>query len=143
MALFTGFSTIDINQPTSRIVDGLVIENKILGKKFKLTDKELIVRDLMNSLSIKQGEKVGNPEYGTSIWSYVFDPSTSVLHEEMKIEVRRVVALDPRVTLHSCVVTPSENEVAIEMEVEYNPLGEIDTIGLSLSKSTGTVSKTS
>jgi phage baseplate assembly protein W len=143
MALFTGFSTIDINTPASKIIDGLLIENKTLGKKFKLTDKELIVRDLMNSLSIKQGEKVGNPTYGTAIWSYVFDPSTDELHAEMESEIRRVIALDPRVILHSCTVTPSENDVSIEMEVEFNPFAEISIIGLSLSKSTGTVSQIS
>jgi phage baseplate assembly protein W len=147
MAIFTGFSTIDVNTPASKIVGtgafGELVTNKTLGKKFKLTDKDLVIRDLMNSLSIRQGEKPGNPAYGTNIWSYVFDPSTSDLHAEMEKEIRRVIALDPRINLHSCVVTPSENEVSIELEVEFNPFGEIDALSLNLSKSTGKVTQTS
>lgn len=45
MATYYGYSTIDNS------------------KKFRLVDYELVKRDVLNSLSIKQGEKLGNPSY--------------------------------------------------------------------------------
>ena len=58
MATYFGFSTIDNS------------------KKFRLVDYELVKRDVLNSLLIKQGEKLGNPSYGTNVWGLIFEPQT-------------------------------------------------------------------
>ena len=55
MPTFIGFNTINQN------------------KKFTLVDFELIKRDLLNAFNIRQGELVGRPAYGTSIWDFVFE----------------------------------------------------------------------
>ena len=48
------------------------------NKKFSWTDFDLIKRDLLNGLLIKQGELPGKPEVGTEIWNYMFDGITDV-----------------------------------------------------------------
>jgi hypothetical protein len=55
MATYYGFNTIDQE------------------KKFSLTDFGLVKRDLLNSLLIKPGEKLGNPQYGSKINTILFE----------------------------------------------------------------------
>jgi hypothetical protein len=83
MAQYLGFSTIDANKPKTTNapggIDGGVgsILNPIIpGKKFKLNDQQLVIRDFINALNIRQGEKVGQPSYGTTLWNFVFEPNT-------------------------------------------------------------------
>jgi phage baseplate assembly protein W len=54
MTTFIGFNTINQN------------------KYFTLTDFELIKRDLLNAFNIRQGELVGRPAYGTTLWDMLF-----------------------------------------------------------------------
>ena len=55
MARFYGYSSIDRN------------------KKFRLEDYELIKRDLLNNLLIRQGTLPGRPNVGTDLWNYLFE----------------------------------------------------------------------
>lgn len=64
MAVYTGFSTQDVEQFQNYIVygrsgvPGTITQPPILRKKFKLTDEQLIMRDFINAFNIKQGDKV-------------------------------------------------------------------------------------
>jgi len=68
---FKGFSTIDKD------------------KKFTMTDRELIKRDLLNALLIRSGTLPGRPEVGTKIWDYLFDPNDSLTSNNVETEIRR------------------------------------------------------
>lgn len=106
MATYYGFNTIDQD------------------KKFRLVDTELVKRDILNSLMIKQGEKPGNPTYGTSIWNIVFEPQTEAVMRDIKQELQRTIEQDPRVKLDRINVYPEENGVLIELEVTVLPTTE-------------------
>ena len=57
-----------------------------VGRTFadsKLYDIELVKQDLLNHFNIIKGEKLENPEFGTNIWLYLFDP----LDDELKAAV--------------------------------------------------------
>jgi len=41
-------------------------------KKFRLTDVELVKRDLINHFSIKKGQKLMNPDFGSIIWNMLY-----------------------------------------------------------------------
>ena len=41
---------------------------------FKLYDFDLIKQDLINRLSVRKGERVENPEFGTIIYDVIFEP---------------------------------------------------------------------
>ena len=41
---------------------------------FKLYDFALIKQDLINRLSVRKGERVENPEFGTIIYDVLFEP---------------------------------------------------------------------
>jgi len=106
MATYYGFNTIDQD------------------KKFRLVDFELVKRDILNSLMIKQGEKPGNPTYGTSIWNIVFEPQTDSVMRDIKQEITRTIQQDPRVSLDRVNIYPEENGVLIELEVTVLPTTE-------------------
>lgn len=100
MSTFIGFNT--INQ----------------YKKFTLTGFELIKRDLLNALNIRQGEKPGNPSYGTSMWNLIFEPQTPQTAGLIEQELARVCAQDPRIYVSDIEVYPQENGILIELQVQ-------------------------
>lgn len=87
-------------------------------KKFTLTDFELIKRDLANAFNIQQGELPGRPEYGTTLWSFIFENQLELTQAQILDEVRRVVALDPRVAMIDVAVYPQDNGMLIELQLQ-------------------------
>ena len=43
-------------------------------QNFKLYDFEVAKQDLINRLSVRKGERVENPEFGTIIYDAIFEP---------------------------------------------------------------------
>lgn len=109
-------------------------------KKFRLEDYELVKRDLLNSLLIKQGEKPGNPTYGTSIWNIVFEPMTDQTMRDIETELRRTIQQDPRTKLERVSVYPKENGVLIELDVTVLPTTEEYRLTLFFDQNLNTVS---
>ena len=109
-------------------------------KKFRLEDYELVKRDVLNSLLIKQGEKLGNPSYGTSIWNIIFEPMTDDVMRDIETELRRTIQQDPRVKLDRLSVYPQENGVLIELDVTVLPTTEEYRLTLFFDQTLNTVS---
>ena len=103
MPTFIGFNTID--QP----------------KKFTLTDFELIKRDLLNAFNIRPGQLPGRPAYGTSLWSFVFEPQTQETQTSIQTEVQRVAGGDPRIFVSQVDVYPQENGILLEIQLTVVP----------------------
>jgi phage baseplate assembly protein W len=149
MPTYIGFSTVDINQPR---VDqrpgvfggiGSVVLSPRQGRKFSLTDEQLVVRDLLNALSIKQGDKVGQPTYGTTLWSYVFEPATDDVRDQIETEVRRVIALDPRIVLNSVGAYEQENGFLLQIELAFSPFNQATQIDFFLNRFDGSIQQLS
>jgi len=87
-------------------------------KKFTLTDFELIKRDLANAFNIQQGELPGRPEYGTTLWSFIFENQLELTQAQILEEVRRVASLDPRVAINDIAVYPQDNGMLIELQLQ-------------------------
>lgn len=100
MATFIGYNT--INQ----------------YRDYTLTDFDLIKRDLLNALTIRQGESLMRPLNGTSIWNYIFEPQSPETINLIETEMQRVIGNDPRINVGSIAVYSQENGVLIELEVE-------------------------
>ena len=100
MVQFRGFNTIGAN------------------KKFSLTDFELIKRDVLNALTIRQGELPGRPEIGSTVWNYIFEANTKENLQSLKSEGRKTIERDPRVRLVEANFYPSENGVLVELFVQ-------------------------
>lgn len=137
MPTFIGFSTqaVDAVRKTqvNSGVDGGAgsITNPIrYNKKFRTVDEELVVQDLLNALNIPQGQKPGRPDYGTSLWSFVFEPNTFDVQIQLETEIRRIAALDPRLNLNSVVSYPEENGILIEVEFAISPFNNVQQLSI-------------
>jgi phage baseplate assembly protein W len=143
MPTYIGFSTIDVDQSRNVIQygkdggTGTITQRPYLGKKFTLTDEQLVLRDFINSFNIKQGDKVGQPEYGTKIWAYVFDPNTQTLITDIENEVKRIAAADSRIILDTVTAYTHENGILIEIQMTFQPFNNLIQFGFYLNKSTG------
>lgn len=118
MATFIGFNTIDQN------------------KKFTLLDFELIKRDLINALSIRQGELPGLPAYGTTIWSFVFENQSPETETAILNELQRVAAQDPRLIISSAEVYAQDNGLRIEVLMQVVSSSETELVTLFLDQAT-------
>ncbi len=103
MTTFVGFST--INQ----------------FKKFTLVDFELIKRDLLNAFNIRQGELIGRPGYGTTIWDNVFENQTQETERSLTAEIQRVAGGDPRIQITQLEIFPQEHGILIQLELSVIP----------------------
>jgi len=107
-------------------------------KNFTLTDKELVKRDLLNSIMIREGEMPGRPEVGTNIWSYVFDPNTDDVVRKIKAEIQRLIDTDPRIQAEEVNVFAKDHNVLIEMNVRILPDVNLEVINLMFDQTTNT-----
>jgi len=131
MAQYLGFSTIDSNKPKTTNAQGgsgggvgSILNPIIPGKKFKINDQQLVIRDFVNALNIRQGEKVGQPSYGTTLWNFVFEPNTPDMQFALENEIRRVASTDPRILINYIKAYPQENGILMEVEMGVQPYQE-------------------
>ena len=143
MPQYIGFSTLGANKPKTTNappgIDGGVgsITNGLSsGKKFKVTDETLVIQDFINSLNIRQGEKVGQPQYGTTLWNYVFEPNTPDVQFSLESEISRVASLDPRIVLNSVRAYPQDNGILLEVEIAIQPFNEAQLLSVFLNSTT-------
>jgi phage baseplate assembly protein W len=87
-------------------------------KKFVLTDFALIKRDLLNYFNIRQGEKVGRPDVGTTMWNLIFEPQTEQTADLIIQEMQRIVGQDPRIFLSDATAYPQINGILVELEIQ-------------------------
>ena len=116
MPTYIGFSTIGANEPkTTNASPGIdggtggVLKPTIPGKKYRIVDEALVVRDFVNALNIQQGQKVGNPGYGSIIWSFIFEPNDAQTQFRLENEIRRIANGDPRLIINTVKSYPQEN----------------------------------
>jgi phage baseplate assembly protein W len=146
MPTYVGFSTKDVYQPKKIVMTGdlggigNITTPPRLGKKYRLVDNQLVIRDLLNAFSIKQGDKVGQPTYGTTLWTYVFEQNLGNIRGEIETEVQRVIGQDPRIVLNTVGVNSQENGLLLEIEIAIQPFNQPMQLGILLDKYDSSVS---
>lgn len=122
MTTFIGFNTID------------------QFKKFTLTDFELIKRDLLNAFNIRPGQLPGRPAYGTTLWSFVFEPQTEQTQTSIQTEVQRVAGGDPRIFISQVQAFPQENGILIQIELTVVPTTTAEQLSIFFNQQQRTAS---
>lgn len=137
MSTYIGFSTINANRPrTTRALPGSaggtgsMLQPIIPGKKFRMVDEQLVLRDFINALNINKGEKVGQPGYGTDIWSYIFEPNDADTQFKIQTEIQRVANSDPRLLLNSVKSFVQQNGILLEVEVAIQPFNNASIVNV-------------
>jgi phage baseplate assembly protein W len=108
------------------------------GKKFSLTDFELVKRDLQNHFYIRKGEKLMNPNFGTIIWDMLFEPLTQETKNLIVQDIKKIVANDPRISAKNVIVTQYDRGIQIELELIYISTGKVDTLELQFERNSQT-----
>jgi phage baseplate assembly protein W len=90
-------------------------------KKFTLLDADLVKRDLLNGLNIRQGQLPGRPQYGTALWDNLFENQTNETTQSIEREIQRVAGYDPRIQISNVEVFPQENGILIQVELAIVP----------------------
>ena len=67
------------------------------NQNFKLYDFECAKQDLINRLSVRKGERVENPEFGTIIYDCLFEPFTEQLKDAIVEDITQNLNADPRI----------------------------------------------
>ena len=145
MSTYIGFSTIGANQPkttnASTGIDGGtggIIKPTIPGKKYRIVDEPLVIRDFVNALNIQQGQKVWNPGYGSTIWSFIFEPNDAQTQFRLENEIRRIANLDPRLIVNTVKSYAQENGILLEVELAIAPFNNAEILNVFFNSLTNT-----
>lgn len=113
MTIFVGYNTID------------------QFKKFTLVDLDLIKRDLLNAFNIRQGQLVGRPQYGTTLWDFLFESQMTDTENAISEEIQRVVGGDPRIFItQPPELFPQDNGLLIQLDVQFIPSSEAERLSI-------------
>jgi len=91
-------------------------------KNFKLYDFEVAKQDLINRLSVRKGERVENPEFGTIIYDAIFEPFTEALKDAIVEDITANLNADPRIATEEILVSEADKGIAIQATIKYVPL---------------------
>lgn len=108
-------------------------------KKFRLTDFELIKRDLLNHFAIRKGEKLMNAEFGSIIWNLLFEPLTADVKALIVGDVNRIVGSDPRIRVDDVLVDQFDLGLQIQVELTILPDNYSDIINLTFNRDLNSV----
>lgn len=143
MVAYKGFSTINANTPRSTNLQtgpaggvGSAVTPYNVGNQFGIVDTPLVIQDFVNALNIQQGQKVGQPGYGTTLWSFVFEPNTADVQFQLENEIRRVANQDPRLIINVVKAYPQENGILLEIELAVSPFNQANTLSVFFNNST-------
>ena len=91
-------------------------------KNFRLYDFEVAKQDLINRLSVRKGERVENPEFGTIIYDAIFEPFTEQLKDAIVEDITANLNSDPRIATEEILVTEADKGIAVQATITYVPL---------------------
>ena len=103
-------------------------------KNFKLYDFEVAKQDLINRLSVRKGERVENPEFGTIIYDTLFEPFTDTLKEAILDDITANLNADPRISTTDIIVTEADHGIAIQATITYVPLDITEKLQFSFDE---------
>jgi len=122
MAMYRGFSTLQGNFSSTKVVDS-----------------ELVKRDLLNAFAIRKGEKVGSPGYGSGVLDLVMEPLTEEVKNLLLEEVTATIAQDPRVSLQQLVIDEYANGLQAQINLLYVQSNQSENLVIRFDRQDGTV----
>ena len=91
-------------------------------QNFKVYDFECVKQDLINRLSVRKGERVENPEFGTIIYDCLFEPFTEDLKDAITDDITDNLNADPRIATEEILVQQQDHGISIQATIKYIPL---------------------
>jgi phage baseplate assembly protein W len=110
------------------------------SKKYTLTDYELAKQDLLNYFSLKKGQKLMQPTFGTIIWEMLFEPLDEATQEIITQDITKIVSYDPRLRVGQIAVTQQDTGFLVQLTLSYVPTNQTELISLNFNKNNQTLS---
>lgn len=107
--------------------------------KFRLTNFDLVKRDILNHFYIRKGEKLMNPSFGTIIWNVLHEPFTEDLKSVIQADIKAIANYDPRVSFDNIVVTEYEQGIQILLELRYLQTNQSNLMNLQFDSNSRTL----
>jgi phage baseplate assembly protein W len=84
-------------------------------------DSQAIKADLLHLILTRRGQRLYNPEFGTDLLRFIFEPNDSLTQEGIKDEIRTVVKrFLPNLKLNEILIEESpESEYAAVVSISY------------------------
>ena len=108
--------------------------SKANQQNFKIYDFECAKQDLINRLSVRKGERVENPEFGTIIYDCLFEPFTEDLKEQIVDDITENLNADARISTQEILVTEADHGIAIQATIKYVPLDITEKLQFSFDE---------
>lgn len=121
----------------ANIYKGFSTINRI--KKFRVTDVDLVKQDLLNHFSIRKGEKLMQPNFGSIIWSLLFEPMDDQINQMIVDDVKRIVGYEPRLGLQNITVLTQEHGLQIELDLVFIPTNQVTNLNLQFDSNTNSL----
>jgi phage baseplate assembly protein W len=137
MALYKGFSTKKFNYSNPTTITGL--QDNDVGP-YTLTDKNLIIMDLLNHFNTRKGERLMNPNFGCLIWDRLFDPMTQAIKDAIVNDVSSIIKSDPRISVLSKVTIQESADnmgLLISAEIIIKNTNELVALNVAFDGTTG------
>jgi phage baseplate assembly protein W len=109
------------------------------AKKYRTTDLDLVKQDLINHFNIRKGEKLMQPNFGSVIWSVLFEPLDDNLTRVITEDVERIVGYDPRIVLKNITLVTQDQGIQIELDLVYVPTNLATSLSLQFSQNSSTL----
>ena len=99
--------------------------NPLTGDINILKDENAIKSAVKNILLTKPGEKLFEPNFGSSVTDLLFEPFDFIVKDQMEDEIRASLELyEPRIELEEVNVNWVESSYEIEVTIQYRIIGE-------------------
>ena len=105
---------ININFPFNNSLDGFFLD-------MNSDERNAIKADLMHLILTRKGQRLYNPEFGTDLLKFIFEPNDSLTLNGIREEITTVVnKYLPKLNITEIIVEPStESEYAAIVRIDY------------------------
>ena len=92
-------------------------------------DRAAIKADLMHLILTRKGQRLYNPQFGTDLLKFIFEPEDGLTLNDIKTEITTVVKKYlPKLQINEISVTPSEESVhAAVVRIDYTITDDVFT----------------
>ena len=104
------------------------------NSNYKLYDFALIKQDLINRLSVRKGERVENPEFGTIIYDVLFERLTESVKQAVAEDITANLNADPRLQTEDITVSEFEHGISVQATIRFVPYNIVEKLTFSFDE---------
>lgn len=95
-------------------------------------DQDLIRESLVQIITTTPGERVMRPDFGSRVYSFIFENNNELMAELIRSEVSAVIAkYEPRVSVTSISSLREDNEITIQVNYIVKLTGQQDSVSIT------------